>query len=304
MTGLARRSLGAALGLMLDRAFGEPPPTLHPVAAFGRVMRRAEAGWWHDSRGAGATYAGVGVALGATAGAAVGSTALATGVAVAGRALGRTALGIAEALDAGDLDDARCRLPALVGRDVDDLDEKDVARAAVESVAENLVDAVVAPAFWATVGGAPAALAYRGVNTMDALVGHHDARHERFGWASARLDDAANWVPARLTAALVAAARPRRAGAVWQCVRRDALGHPSPNAGVAEAAFAAALDVRLGGPLSYGGQEEIRPALGDGRPPETADIGRAVRLATEVTRLLGATLVAVSAAGRRRRRPR
>src|SRR5262249_41107178 len=156
--------------------------------------------------------------------------------------------------------------------------EKEVARAAVESVAENTVDAVVAPALWAALAGAPGVLAYRAVNTLDAMVGHRSTRYARFGWASARLDDAANWVPARVTAALVAAARPARAAAIASAVRHQAPAHPSPNAGVAEAAFAAALGVRLGGRNAYGDRVELRPALGDGPPPAPADVARAVRL--------------------------
>src|SRR5204863_6463621 len=124
-----------------------------------------------------------------------------------------------------------------VGRDPSELDESGVARAVVESVAENTVDAVVAPACWAAVFGAPGVLAHRAVNTLDAMVGHRSARYARFGWAAARLDDGAAWVPARLTAVLVALVRPRAARLVWQAVRRDAPAHPSPNAGVAEAAF-------------------------------------------------------------------
>jgi adenosylcobinamide-phosphate synthase len=243
-----------------------------------------------DYRARGALHAAVGVGTGAGAGALVGSTAIATYLAVAGRALGDAAAGVADALDDGDLEAARARLPALVGRDTASLDEKDVARAAIESVAENTVDAVVAPALWAVVAGAPGALAYRAANTLDATVGHRSPRYERFGWASARLDDLAGWVPARLTAALVAAVRPGAAAAVARAVWRDAPRHPSPNAGVAEAAFAAALDLRLGGPTAYAGRLELRPPLGDGRPPEAADIGRAVRLSREVTTMLGAGL--------------
>jgi adenosylcobinamide-phosphate synthase len=160
-------------------------------------------------------------------------------------------------------------------------------------VAENTVDAVVAPALWAAVAGAPGALVHRTVNTMDAMVGHRDERYSRYGWASARLDDAAAWVPARLTAALVLGCRPRAARRVVGVVRRDAPGHPSPNSGVAEAAFAAALGLRLGGESSYGGQVEVRATLGDGRPAGRDDIGRAVRLSRDVSVAL-ACLLAVA----------
>jgi adenosylcobinamide-phosphate synthase len=162
----------------------------------------------------------------------------------------------------------------------------------VESVAENTVDAVVAPALWAAVAGAPGVLAHRAANTMDAMVAHRNERYDRFGWAAARLDDAAAYVPARVTAVLVAACRPRAAGEVWRTVRRDAGAHPSPNSGVAEAAFAAALGVRLGGPSRYGDRVEQRPALGDGVPPAPEDIERAVILSRDVTMALAATLAA------------
>jgi adenosylcobinamide-phosphate synthase len=216
---------------------------------------------------------------------------LSTYLAVAGRALREAAMAVEDALDAGDLRAARVALPALVGRETDGLDGKEIARAAVESVAENTVDAVVAPACFAAAAGSAGALGYRAVNTMDAMIGHRSARYARYGTAAARLDDAANWVPARLTALLVAVVRPRRAARVASVVRRHAAAHPSPNAGVAEAAFAAALDLRLGGTNRYGDREELRPFLGDGRPPESADIRRARQLSRDVTFALASGLV-------------
>ena len=289
-----RRPLAAAIGVVVDRVVGEPPAAVHPVVGFGRVMRSLEASLWRDARGPGLAYAAAGAGLGAGAGRLVRTTAGATAVAVGGRALARAATAVGDALDRGDVDGARSLLPALVGRDPDGLDEKEIVRAVVESVAENTVDAVVAPALWAAVAGAPGALGYRAVNTLDALVGYRSARHLRFGWASARLDDAAGWAPARVTAALVAAVRPRAAGAVWEAVRRDAPHHPSPNAGVAEAAFAGALSVRLGGANSYGGRVELRPSLGAGRPPEAPDVARAVRLSSDVGLALAAALALVA----------
>ena len=126
--------------------------------------------------------------------------------------------------------------PHSSGRDPSSLSADEVARAVVESVAENSVDAVVAPVVWGTVAGGVGALTYRAINTMDAMVGHHSDRFEQFGWASARVDDLVNWVPARIAAALVALLRPRQAREVWRAVRVDAPRHPSPNAGVIEAA--------------------------------------------------------------------
>ncbi|MCW2646498.1 MAG: adenosylcobinamide-phosphate synthase [Pseudonocardiales bacterium] len=290
---MVSRPLAAAAGIAADRLIGEPPIGPHPVALLGTLLQQIERRLYADRRSAGIVHAAIGVAIGTAAGALCRSTCLATYVAVAGRALGDAAGAIDTALSAGDLDRARALLPTLVGRDPDGLNEAEVCRAVVESVAENTVDAVVAPALWAAVAGAPGALVHRTVNTMDAMVGHRDERYSRYGWASARLDDAAAWVPARLTAALVLGCRPRAARRVVGVVRRDAPGHPSPNSGVAEAAFAAALGLRLGGESSYGGQVEVRATLGDGRPAGRDDIGRAVRLSRDVSVAL-ACLLAVA----------
>lgn len=296
------RARGVVTGLLGDRMFGEPPASVHPLRGFGALMAAAEQRWWADSRRAGVRHAALGIGLGAAAGAGLRSTAAATWLAVGGRNLWDAAGDIAAALEANDLPRARALLPTLVGRDPTGLDEKEIARAAVESVAENTVDAIVAPALLALTAGAPGVLAYRAVNTLDAMVGHRSARYERFGWASARLDDAANWVPARVTAFLVAAVRPHRASAVAHAVRTQAPAHPSPNSGVAEAAFAAALGVRLGGVNRYGDRTEQRPQLGDGPPPAAADIRRATKLSSDVTWAL--TVMAAAAVGiSGRRRP-
>ena len=313
------RLAGAALGLAADRLLGEPPARLHPVAAFGAAMARFEGLAYRDSRAAGVVHAAAGLALGAgTAprvvlrshsflGEAV-ATAGAGYVATAGRSLADTATSIGRLLEEGRLQEAAEALPALVGRDPAGMDEKEMARAVVESVAENTVDAVVAPAFWAALAGPGGAFCYRAANTMDSMVGHRSARYLNYGWAPARLDDGANFVPARLTVALVAAARPGSAREVIQVVRRDAGRHPSPNAGPAEAAFAAALGLQLGGANHYGERTEIRGPLGHGRAPEPADISRAVRLSLDVGALLGGLLVIGSGLGaglgaaRRRRR--
>jgi len=290
----------SATGLVLDAVVGDPLDANHPVAWFGRAMAHVEGVLYSDEVTRGALHCAIGVALGVSAGAVLGSsapaTALAVAVAAGGRQLATTATSVARALESGDLEGARRMLPSLVGRDPQDLDDKEMARAVVESVAENTVDAVVAPALWGAVFGARGALGYRAVNTMDAMVGHRSTRYLHYGRASARLDDAANWVPARATAALVALVRPGRRRAIWRAVRHQALSHPSPNAGVAEAAFAAALGVRLGGTNRYGERLELRPALGDGPAPVAGDIHRAVRLSRQVTMALGATLLV---AGRR-----
>ncbi len=307
---LSDRALAAAGGLVADRLVGEPPAPLHPVAGFGRAMRMVERRVWRDSRRAGGLHAAIGLGLGTGAGWALGAigpgrrscrlgpTGVAAWLATAGRDLGRQALAVSLELDLGDLARSRALLPGLVGRDPAEMDHQEVARAAVESVAENTVDAVVGPVLWAAVAGAPGALGYRAVNTLDAMVGHRSPRYRRFGWASARLDDIAGWIPARVTALIVALARPAAAGSVWRSVREDAPAHPSPNAGVAEAAFAAALGLRLGGLNRYGDRAEPRPRLGHGRPPGSADIAAAVDLSGDVSAVLAVVLALAAVAAR------
>lgn len=316
-SGLARRAAATATALLLDRATGplvgdgpqKLPDHLHPVAWFGRGMSVLESRTWRDDRTAGLRYTATGAAVGLAMGRLSGSTTAVVHLATAGRQLRHTALDIATHLDLGDLDAARAALPSLVGRDPDHLDEAGIAAAVVESLAENSVDAVVAPAFWGLVGGAPGAAAHRAVNTMDAMVGHRSARYDRFGWSAARLDDVANWLPARLFALAVAAAAPARARHVATTVRSDAAAHPSPNAGVAEAAVAGALGLRLGGPLHYGGRLDDRPVLGDGRTPDAEDVRRAVDLVGRCEAILVAALattagLAVLSARRRARSDR
>jgi adenosylcobinamide-phosphate synthase len=167
---------------------------------------------------------------------------------------------------------------------------------------------VVAPLFWGAVAGLPGLIAYRAVNTLDAMVGYRSPRYQRFGWAAARLDDAANWVPARITALLTIACAPvaarREAGlagsaAAFRALRVYGARHPSPNAGRCESAFAGALGVTLGGTNVYHGIEETRPALGDGPAPVTADIRRAVRLSRAVTLAATAAAALLALAARR-----
>jgi adenosylcobinamide-phosphate synthase len=162
-----------------------------------------------------------------------------------------------------------------------------VSRAVVESVAENTGDAVVGALLWGALAGPAGVAAYRAVNTLDAMVGHRSERYADFGWAAARLDDAMGWPGARLGAVLVAACAPLAGGspgAAWRTLRRDGAAHPSPNAGRLEAAFAGALGLRLGGPLSYAGRVEHRPVLGDGdgTAPDSAAVRRAARLSLAV----------------------
>jgi len=305
-TDLSGRLAGSALGYLLDQLVGEPPDRLHPLRAFGRFMAWIEGRLYRDDRLAGAGYAALGVATGALSGVALSSATAAAFLSCGGRGLAEAASSVDRALRRADLVTAREEIRSLVGRDSETLDEGELARAAVESVAENTVDAIVAPLVYASIAGAPGALGYRAANTLDALVGYRSARYERFGLASARLDDALNYVPARLTALLVALVRPRRAAEVLRVVRRDAPAHPSPNAGVVEAAFAVALGIRLGGESSYGGVVEARPFLGAGRVPECADIARAVALSRDVgaAAALATTIASLGTASWRRRRAR
>ncbi|MFJ1754312.1 cobalamin biosynthesis protein [Kitasatospora sp. NPDC088134] len=305
--------VGAIAGHLADARFGDPRRG-HPVALFGAAASRLERRMWRDDRGAGAAYTAL--AVGAVAGgaalaaravrrspaASAGLTAAAVFTVLGGTSLTREARTVGRALADGDLPAARERLPHLCGRDPSGLDEQQVARAVVESVAENTADAVVNALVWGALAGAPGLLAFRAVNTLDAMVGHRSARYRRFGWASARLDDVAGWPGARLTALLTVAAAdsPARAWRVW---RRDGSAHPSPNAGQAESAFAGALGVRLGGTLRYGERVEHRPVLGAELPPVAVpDIERACRLSRRVGVLaLAATLGARAVlAGRRR----
>jgi adenosylcobinamide-phosphate synthase len=303
VTAVLTRSAAVAAGLAADRLFGEPPAAIHPVALFGKTMQAAEYRLYSNRRSSGALYAGLGVVGAAALGRIItrphravswAALSVATYVAVAGRALTESASRVADAALQEDLALARFRLPELVGRDPSGLDAEEISRAVVESLAENTVDAVVAPAFWGAVAGAPGVLAYRAVNTLDAMVGHRSDRYLRFGWAAARVDDLAGWIPARMTAVLVACSRPASAWRVWRAVRLQAPAHPSPNAGVAEAAFAAALGCRLGGVNVYGSRVEERPHLGEGPPASVGDIGHAIALSRDVVALLGALLTGPS----------
>ncbi|MGW7273546.1 cobalamin biosynthesis protein [Streptomyces sp. NPDC054864] len=296
---------GAAAGLLGDLFLGDPRRG-HPVAAFGRAASAVERLLWRDHRGWGALHTVV-CAGGATGAAVLASslvrdaraasvalTAATTWAVVGGTSLGREARAIGGALAAGDIEVARERLPHLCGRDPQALDADGIARAVVESVAENTSDAVVGALVWGALGGVPGLVGFRAVNTLDAMVGHKSVKYRRYGWASARLDDVLGWPGARLTAVLAAAAgdAPRGAVRAW---RDDAAKHPSPNAGPVEAAFAGALGVRLGGTLSYAGRVEHRPVLnGDGRYVEVTDIERAVKLSRRVGLLALGVAAAVS----------
>ena len=290
------------LGFVLDRVFADPR-RWHPVAGFGSAAAALEAKTYVDDRRAGVVHeviavgSVVGIGLLVTRGRGRGGvlvTALATWTALGGRSLVRAGFAMADRLEADDLAGARELLPSLCGRDPSVLDADGLARAALESIAENTSDATVAPLLWGAVAGVPGVLGYRAVNTLDAMIGYRNARYERFGWAAARTDDVANLVPARVTGLLTAGLAPIVGGSssgALRAWRRDAGGHPSPNAGVVEASMAGALGIGLGGRTEYRHGVELRPTLGDGPAPTAGDLRRAVRMSAGVQ--VGAVVVGV-----------
>jgi adenosylcobinamide-phosphate synthase len=290
---------GIAVGVAADALFGDPRRG-HPVAAFGRAAAALEARDYADSRPRGAAHTAVCVlAVAAPAAllhrrtrcgprlAEVAAVASAVWAVTGARSLHHEAERAADALEKNDVPTARNVLPSLCGRDPSELDAVEITRAVIESVAENTSDAVVAPLLWGALAGLPGLTGYRAINTLDAMIGHRSPRYLKFGWAAARVDDVANWLPSRVTAALTAACAPLVPGAspagALRAVRRDGGHHPSPNAGWCEAAFAGALRVRLGGTNVYAGVAEMRPELGEGHLPEPADIRRAILLSRAVT---------------------
>jgi adenosylcobinamide-phosphate synthase len=284
-------------GVAADALLGDPRRG-HPVAMFGRAAQALQDRVYADSRLRGSMYAGASVSavLGSAAvadqlsrrrpWAQLALTAATTWAVTGAASLAAEGERIGAALAAGDLPAARAALPSLCGRDPAGLDAAELARAVIESVAENTSDGAVAPVLWGAVIGLPGLAAYRAVNTLDSMVGYRSSQYARFGWASARLDDIVNWGPARLTGLLAVACAPVAGGspaAAWRAMREYGGRHPSPNAGRCEAAFAGALGVRLGGANAYSGVTERRPWLGDGRAPGPADIARAIRLSRAVT---------------------
>ncbi|MGR2737779.1 adenosylcobinamide-phosphate synthase CbiB [Billgrantia sp. Q4P2] len=285
--------------ILLDLVLGDPRWLPHPVVAMGRLIGILERRWNRGPPRArrlkgflltgcvvGLVYAMAWGVLAALAwlhpwlGLAGEVLLLASALAIKG--LRDAAMAVATPLMRGDLGEARHAVAMIVGRDTEALDEAGITRATVETVAENSVDGITAPLFWALLGGAPLALAYKAVNTLDSMVGYRSERYVDFGYASARLDDLANWVPARLTALamwLAALVMPeaRTRGALagtWY----DAPGHPSPNAGWTEAMMAHLLGVQLGGINHYGGSISERALMGEPREPlRVAHIDRAVR---------------------------
>ena len=303
------RGASVAAALLVDALLGEPPGAAHPTVLMGRSVLLFEtralalkdarherlAGLFLAAALPVLSFALARVALGLAPPKLrrpfeVGllSTALSM------RGLTQAALAVERELEGGDLVAARVCVGELVGRDTAHLPPSEVARAAVESVAENASDGVVAPMLYGLLWGAPGALAYKAINTLDSMVGHPHPPYGDLGWASACLDDLANLLPARLTALLSAifSGSIRGAAATLTTARRYGPLTKSPNAGWAEAAFAGALGLELGGANSYGGVLRQGPILASGRPPEAADVRCAVRLMRRACLLLAGLALA------------
>jgi adenosylcobinamide-phosphate synthase len=312
-------SAGVALlaGYAADMALGDPR-RWHPVAGFGRTALMLERVAYAPSRLRGTVVAAILVAVPAlaaelltralsrrvelsrrTSTREIVLTAL-TWMALGGRSLRREALNVSDLVAREELDQARLALRALCGRDATKLDGDALCRAALESVAENTGDAVVGALLWGALAGPGGVVAYRAANTLDAMFGHRSERYMEFGWAAAKLDDVMSWPAARMTAALTCMTAPLVGGSPRAAVAiagRDGGAHPSPNSGRAEAAFAGALGVTLGGSIAYNGSVESRPRLGDGKAPTVEDVHRAARLSLAVG-ITAAVLCAIARSAR------
>ncbi|OHD08061.1 adenosylcobinamide-phosphate synthase CbiB [Sphingopyxis sp. RIFCSPHIGHO2_12_FULL_65_19] len=273
----------ALTALALDAAFGWPKPLYgrigHPVGLFARIVAHCDA-WWNRPQYRFAVRRALGIlalfvllTIAAGLGWAAQRLSLAVfgawgwiGIAIlawpalAQRSLFDHVRAVGEQIDADDLAQARTAVGLIVGRDTAALDAAGVARAAIESLAESFCDGIAAPLFWLLLLGLPGIWAYKAVNTADSLIGHREDRWRAFGWAAARTDDLANWIPARLAGVLICVS----GGRGWRILRRDAHRHASPNAGWPEAAMAGALGLRLAGPIAYDGVMHDKPWIGDG----------------------------------------
>ena len=271
--------IAIVLAVIIDMFIGDPPNWPHPVKGFGKLIQFFDKRWnlrsYRKLKGIImlliliAIVFSLSVGLVALSyflhpilGIAMESLLIATTIAQKG--LMKAALEVQTPLKNGDITLARENLSYIVGRDTDQLTEEEIVRGTVETVAENTSDGITAPLFWAVIGGAPFALTYRLINTCDSMVGYKNASYQEFGWASARLDDVVNWLPARLTG-LVMMLSPKKVSSkkAWSIVLRDAKKHPSPNSGWGEAAVAALLGIRLGGINYYQGQKSYRMEMGD-----------------------------------------
>lgn len=266
---------------ILDRIIGDPENWPHPVRWIGSLIYKLEKSW---NKGTSRRAKGIGMLL--TVLLIVGGISflivrlfywihplagiVAEGIlistAIAQKSLKEAALSVYAPLEKGDIEEARQKLSYIVGRDTDKLEEPEIVRGAIETVAENTSDGITAPLFWALIGGAPLALMYRAINTCDSIVGYRNEKYQEFGWASARLDDAVNWIPSRITSiCMLVSSQPEYMNVreAWKIVWRDAKKHPSPNSGWGEAAVAAILGLQLGGINYYKGIVSNRAKMGD-----------------------------------------
>lgn len=301
-----------ALALVLDLILGDPRWLPHPVVMIGRliswlesVLRRT----FFNERSAGVLLLALTVTVTASVTwlllrgaslihplAGLLTAALLSYTCLAARSLHHESSLVACSLHSGDICEARLKLSYIVGRDTDKLDEGEIWRALVETVAENSADGIIAPLFWLTLGGPVAAMSFKVVSTLDSMVGYKNERYLQLGWASARMDDLVNFIPARLTALLMIAAAPlaglsaRNALAITV---RDRLNHPSPNSAHPEAAAAGALGIRLGGTSSYGGRVSVKQYIGDAlHPIDGRDYRAMIRLMYAATLLMAVLCLA------------
>ena len=308
--------IGIVIAFGLDLLVGDPRSWPHPVRWIGALAAAVEGECRRRlGAGIGAGAVAVAVVLGVVAGVTALSLSLAAAfspwaasavgvyllyTAIAVRDLAVHGQRVHRALAAGDLAAARRAVAMIVGRETAHLDAAGVARACVESVAENIVDGVTAPLFWGALLGPVGAVAYKAVNTMDSMFGYKNERYLLFGRVAARVDDAANWLPARLTALAVVAAAALLPGmdaaVAWRIWRRDHGNHASPNSGHSEAAVAGALGVRLGGESRYFGRPVVKPTIGEAREPIGAGHIIAATRLLYVTSILGVTAAALMAA--------
>lgn len=293
--------------MLVEGAVGWPGRLSHPVVWIGDLIAALERRWNGAERPEGTRRAlgvfTVLILIAVAGGAGWGVQALAAqaplwpalallllcgATGVAARSLFDHVRAVARPLKAGDLPAARLAVGMIVGRDVDAMDEGEVATAALESLAESFCDGVVAPVFWFVVGGLPGLFVYKAVNTADSMIGHMETRWRAFGWAAARTDDVMNWIPARIAGVLIALG----GGQGWRIMWRDAGKHASPNAGWTEAAMAGSLRVRLGGPVRYDGVMLERPDFGDWARPRAHDLHRGLRVYVIACALLLMLLIA------------
>ncbi|MCL6472071.1 MAG: adenosylcobinamide-phosphate synthase CbiB [Firmicutes bacterium] len=280
-----------ALAYLVDLAFGEPKRIPHPISLIGRLISYLERLVFEDKMGwiqkrcIGAAVVLLVVAISASTTWAIVYLAhsinewigfvvsvLLISTTIATKGLMDSAKDIASSLGRRSLAEARRKVSQIVGRDTENMKRKDIVRATIESVAENSVDGVIAPIIYAVIGGAPLAMAYKAINTLDSMIGYKNERYRDFGWAAAKLDDIANYIPARVSVLILAISALICRKDAWKALKiaiRDGRNHESPNSGWPEAAVAGAVGVKLGGKNYYAGVARKTGPIGDGKGPMT-----------------------------------